>query len=353
MSSSQPTRARGWCFTWHEEKLEPVWDEKVMDYLVYQKELTKTGGEHWQGFVYFKNPRRMGGVSKLFPGAHLEVARGTGEQNKQYCTKTDSRAPGASPQEFGRCPKSGDRTDLKEIARVVWSGVSNFELAEQCPDAILRYPTGIKELRLTRMAARKDLRPPLEVEVKYGPTGTGKTYSAMEENPGAFLWYPTVPEWWDGYDQEKTLVIDEYHHQLPLTRLLRVLDRYQLQLPIKGSHTYAQWTKVVLTSNVHPREWYPNCREDQRLALMRRITKVTEMLIPWQPELSSSPRAELHVLNAGEPSSPVIAASPPSLRILRRALEVTEVTHPLIQNHQPQSEEEWDQYDRLISSYYP
>lgn len=144
------------------------------------------------------------------------------------------------------------------------------------------------------------------------------------------------------------------HHQLPLTRLLQVLDIYPLRLPIKGGFTLARWTRVILTSNIHPRDWYPNCQPESRRALLRRIHRVTEMLIPWQPEPSSPQLPELHVLNAGELWSPVIVSSPPSVRILRRALMTspsTPMENPLMRNAQPQNEEEWAEYSKQIVSF--
>ena len=84
-------------------------------------------------------------------------------------------------------------------------------------------------------------------------------------------------EWWDGYEGEKTILIDEYDSQVSLPRLLNILDGYQLRLPIKGGFTYARWTKVIITSNIDPREWHPNAKPFHREALMRRLTKVIEM----------------------------------------------------------------------------
>jgi hypothetical protein len=80
-------------------------------------------------------------------------------------------------------------------------------------------------------------------------------------------------QWWDGYDGEKSILIDEYDNQIPITRLLNLLDGYHLRLPVKGGFTYAAWTKVIITTNLNPLELHPNAKQQHRAALHRRINR--------------------------------------------------------------------------------
>ena len=68
------------------------------------------------------------------------------------------------------------------------------------------------------------------------------------------------------------LLIDDFNGRIPIDELLRLLDGYRLMLETKGSMTMAQWTKVYITSNQRPEDWYPGC--PQVPALMRRLTAV-------------------------------------------------------------------------------
>ena len=118
----------------------------------------------------------------------------------------------------------------------------------------------------------------VNVEVIEGETGQGKTRHAYgDEAKDIYKIEGDSMQWWDGYEGEKTIVIDEYSNQLPITKLLNILDGYQLRLPIKGGHTYANWTKVYITTNNPWEEWHEHAKPMHRDALKRRITKWTTL----------------------------------------------------------------------------
>jgi hypothetical protein len=84
--------------------------------------------------------------------------------------------------------------------------------------------------------------------------------------------------WFDGYDNNQTLIYDDFgggRNKLPLCDFLVYLDRYPVQLPVKGSFVQRTCTKIIVTSNLHPRTWYDyGERETQYDALARRFTKI-------------------------------------------------------------------------------
>lgn len=77
--------------------------------------------------------------------------------------------------------------------------------------------------------------------------------------------------WFDGYEGEETLIIDDFYGWCPHSMLLRVLDRYPFRCPVKGGFTWGLWKNVIITSNKHPKDWYEkfDWRDDE--ALRRRI----------------------------------------------------------------------------------
>lgn len=116
----------------------------------------------------------------------------------------------------------------------------------------------------------------VEVVVFWGKTGTGKTRTAMAEdsvyklntNNNGTLWF-------DGYDGEKTLVLDDFYGWIKYGELLTLLDGYPYRCQVKGSSVWARWTKVIITSNKRYEDWY---MDRDISALKRRISKIGEFL---------------------------------------------------------------------------
>lgn len=91
--------AKRWCFTINNwtlaehakcisfcEQFEPV-------FFVLGKERGELLTDHLQGFVHLKSKQRLTFLkSNLSERAHFEVARGSDDENKDYCTKEDSEA---------------------------------------------------------------------------------------------------------------------------------------------------------------------------------------------------------------------------------------------------------------------
>jgi len=109
------------------------------------------------------------------------------------------------------------------------------------------------------------------VKVFWGPTGTGKTRRAWEL--GGLDAYPKIPstKFWDGYQGQKSVIIDEFRGDIGISNLLRWFDRYPVLVEIKGSSTVLCAELIIVTSNVDPREWYPTLDQLTIQALMRRL----------------------------------------------------------------------------------
>ena len=80
--------------------------------------------------------------------------------------------------------------------------------------------------------------------------------------------------WFDGYNGDKTLLLDELRGNIKLSYLLQILDPYPLKVEVKGGTVNAEWDRVFITTNTPPEKWYPRVSaEDPRTfeALLRRI----------------------------------------------------------------------------------
>ena len=72
------------------------------------------------------------------------------------------------------------------------------------------------------------------------------------------------------------MVFEEFAGQIPLQKMLKLLDPYPMALEVKGGMRPAMYTVVVITSNTRPDGWYRDeeqggKRTDALLALWDRL----------------------------------------------------------------------------------
>lgn len=284
-SMSNQSRSTNWCFTVNNPSEDEIllpqsWDPELYKYLVYQLETGENGTPHLQGYVSFVNQKRFSEFRKFFldERAHIAVAKGNAKQNRAYCTKSEGRLQG--PWEFGSLPSQGKRTDLMQCKELLDSGATLKELSEQYFSQFVRYSKAFKEYTLLH-APQRDWE--MDIQVVYGPTGTGKSRYCAENYPGAF-WKSKnsgVQQFWDGYNSEEVIIIDEFYGWFSWDYLLRLTDRYPFSLDVKHGTVPLAARTIVFTSNKHPREWYPNSRYewDDRNPLKRRIKSIRELTV--------------------------------------------------------------------------
>jgi hypothetical protein len=159
---------------------------------------------------------------------------------------------------------------------MVTGGSSLRDIAEAHPATYIRLHRGIGALRNVLGASRNA---PPEVLVYWGLTGTGKSRRAREETVDPYVWGPEMGQWFDGYDQHTHCIFEEFRGQLPFGFLLRLLDRYDCRVQLKGGNCQFIASKIIITSPLHPRDWYQLTTDADRLdQLTRRITTITELV---------------------------------------------------------------------------
>jgi len=120
------SRFRAACFTLNNytpEELESIRglsEGGLLKYLVYQLEIGESGTPHIQGYAYARDAKSLTAWKSLLSGrAHVERARGTPEQCRDYCTKEDSRQEGSVPFIWGVIPEQGKRTDIDGVFALI------------------------------------------------------------------------------------------------------------------------------------------------------------------------------------------------------------------------------------------
>lgn len=252
--------SRDWCWTCfdteQESSIKRLGREKDnIKYICYGRErCPTTGREHYQGFAVFNRTCRIPKAKQWInggDGVHCESRRGTRDQARDYCRKSNG--------EFWEWGTFESLTMVELLKKPI-----EF-IKEENPMMYIRYHRGIEKLQETKGPKWRNV----VVTVLWGKTGTGKTREALNSE-SVFKIDPPY-SWFDGYMGEDRLVIDDYKvGMLPRGTLLNWLDGYRLRLETKGGHTWALWTSVYITTNYNPEMW-----ED---AVRRRCDNVTALV---------------------------------------------------------------------------
>lgn len=267
------SKSRNWCFTinnWTDNDCRAM---EGAEYTVVGKETGEAGTPHLQGFCHFTNQRTFNGVKRIHPTAHWEEMHGNIEQAIEYCKKDGQW------HEWGEKPKSQAEKGTANADRwrdiIDLSRAGDFEsIKEKYPDVYATRLPQLENLRRKRPREMPQLNPSeTEHQWIWGDTGLGKTRSAIEENPGAYIKDPQT-KWWDGYDGQEVVIIDDFdvYQKAQGGMVKRWADIYPFQAEVKNGQMLIRPNKVIITSQYHPSEIW----EDEKTvdAIMRRFWMV-------------------------------------------------------------------------------
>ncbi len=278
--------SRSYCFTVNNPTYTP---EELPEYGRYAIIASETGDEgtpHLQGYIEFTRPCGLRYVQKwLKCKAHCEYRRGTRDQARDYCMKEDKE-----PIELGTWVLSpGTRTDLAEFYADCCSLSSLASIADKHPSAYIKYWKACQHVRTLAALDPPDIRLNLKVSLYHGPPGSGKTRAAYAFDKDLYSLPIGKDLWFDGYTGQKTVLLDDFNGECRLVDLLRLLDIYPIQMPVKCSFVWLHATHIIITSNVKHDYWYDYVtRQDSLQALSRRIHVIREFPYDADTEEESS-----------------------------------------------------------------
>lgn len=262
---------RNICYTAFEGQKAPCMSDPGISYLVEGAEICPTTGKfHLQGYLELDSPVRFTTLQRRWPGVHLESRKGSQQQAIDYCKKDGKW------MEYGDPKQQGKRKDIDDLIEAVNEGIPMSEIAKSAPGTFIKIHKG---LGAYRFAIQGDRTEKPFVEWRWGPTGTGKTRGAFEKHADSIFIKDGTP-WWDGYENQRAVLIDDFDGKWPYRDLLRLLDRYPYQGQIKGGYVKMNSPFIYITCEHPPSHfWSGNelAQVARRLDHVTYVTKVTEV----------------------------------------------------------------------------
>jgi hypothetical protein len=267
---------------------ERVGDELDAEYFLFSREFGESGTPHLQGYIAFPSRKTFNYVKALLTCSnipHIERAKGSAAQNKEYIEKANPEGQQEKSEEdifeFGTLPRNGRgrRTDLELAYEQIRAGTTFSALSESYPSASVRYGAGLQRLIMLHPKPK----PLLEIHVFWGQTGTGKTRRCYDFTSLEKIWSCPGKQgtgvWFDGYDGHEVALFDDFDGSwFPVTTFLKLIDRYPFRYQVKGG--FVPWIPkhLFITSNVDPKDWYGGASEAHQAAVMRKLREFGTIL---------------------------------------------------------------------------
>lgn len=261
-------------------------------YWCFCDEVGEQGTPHTHVYLVFRNAVLFSTIQRRFYGAHIDPAKGSSEENRNYVRKEGKWADDAKHdtnlietfEESGPLPdeRRQQQKDSEVILGMICEGASNADILEEFPTALskLHHIEAARQVMLEKKY-REQFRK-LNVSYIWGETGVGKTRGVMEKYGYAQVYRVTnYAHPFDGYKGEAVILFDEFRSSLPISDMLKYLDGYPVMLPCRYADKVACFDTVYVISNIPLEEQYPNIQMDEPetwKALLRRFDSVTEKL---------------------------------------------------------------------------
>lgn len=158
---------------------------------------------------------------------------------------------------------------MDDVAEAVLSGASLRSIVEDHATTFIKYHRGIERMKEVLDEDREEAP---HVVWLWGKAGVGKTRRAIESHASCYIKDGT--QWWNGYNQEEAIVIDDFDFRWPYRDLLRLLDRYKYQGQTKGGYVKINSPYIYITCE-HPPSYHWAGNELKQV--LRRVAEVAEV----------------------------------------------------------------------------
>lgn len=217
----------------------------------------KTKKKHNQGYIQVYKQCRYTAIQKWFMSkCHFEVCMGSIKQNEDYCSKEQLYT------KLGKFVSRGYRSDMHNIKDDLHNGAEMYDIMNNYTGDYVRYTGGISKMKSLIDKKRRQrmgyVKP--NVIARCGRGESGKTKEIFDkhgyENVFKISRYDDLKFMFNGYDNEKVLLMDDFDGTIPYTYLLQLLDGYPMDINVKNGVCYNFFTTIYITSNNMPHKWY-------------------------------------------------------------------------------------------------
>jgi len=281
-----------WLYYWHGEVIK--WLSSLPGYKGSRSQIENGDGNgrpHIQGYLHRLQLETKSDIMAVHKDDNRfyvpDRQKGTNAQNDNYCCSwTNQKKPTARYQiAFGDMwPDSEvniNRSTLATIHKHVQDRKYSLdELSQEFPVHMIMHGTALTKAWWRAWSLWRKSNP-IDVicDVLFGVPGSGKTVWATEQCTESWFILPQrskgAPLWFGNYAGEHTLIIDEFDwHEMTLTEFNRIVNRPVQDFPAKGGWVCNLWRRVIVTTNLHPRTWWPREPLLKRAAYQRRISHV-------------------------------------------------------------------------------
>lgn len=280
--------------------------DKRITYMILGKEVgEETGNKHLQCYIQLDKPYQMKTVKKIieklsFKNCNMGPCDGDDEQNVNYCKKQGMFVEHGERRAMkGRVKQQGKRSDLEMLSDDLKKGATKRKLAEDHTTAYIKYAKGVEHVyEMINEVKPRDFKS--KVIWLSGGTGVGKTMWTKkvlgDEELSVYKKSLQLKalDWWDDYEGQDVLLLEEYRGQFEYSQFLDLLDAGEYKVQRRGKKDTQFISKyIIITSPQGPRGCYINANEDIK-QLERRIDKWYELSLNEQGETIATENTTLH-----------------------------------------------------------
>lgn len=272
------TKARAFSITLNDiqrldELREYLMSLKSLDYLIigHIEEAPSTKHQHIHIYAHFKNVFKPS--IKKCCGAHIEIARGSADDNLKYCSKDGEPLMiwGEKPHQGLKTVKQLKEIDIEEVPPQYYNIKNKIDREEQDKNNFFDMLEEIKN---------DELKEPNIIYIT-GGTGKGKTYKAykiaLENYDKNDIGKLTLKnDFFDVINEKaKCYVIEEFRpSQIKASDFLQLTDKYGYRANIKGGFVSLRPEMIIICSIIPPQEIY---KEEINKQFMRRIKEIIDL----------------------------------------------------------------------------
>lgn len=258
-------------------------------YMICSKEFHQDGEEHHHVFVSLQAPLRL----KRDDMTKLDLVEGerTFHPNIKSC-KSPKDAINYVKKDgeyitYGQCPYNIPLS-TKEKNELLLSAPLH-QLVESGVLSIFKVPQLQKAISILQNELGDVEREKPKVSWYYGSTGTGKTRTAIQEAKekyGEDYWISHQDaNWFDGYHGQKGAILDDVRAaSWPMVTMLRLLDRYKIQVAIKGGFQWWRPERIWITAPGRPEDIYKNYTTGQPYDCIEQLNRRIDEMIDFDAE---------------------------------------------------------------------